>query len=221
MDRYPNAETYRNLYQRFYQGRSTQDLLELGYPIRDKSILDLCGGGGRLSLKALQYGAKRVVLVDSEEAMVRTVSPAIEVVVSGVEKFLNLTSWRSAEREIYYDRIFCQQAVNYWLDRSCAQIIHQLLSRDGMFIFNTFHNKPSEKPTVKEYEIEGKKFIEVSWLVNNIVHHVQIREGMPSHTTSFNWLSPEYLIEMLSEFFYVEVKKDRNTSLYRCKKSAD
>lgn len=220
MDRYPSADIYRKLYRRFYEGRSTQDLLELGYPVRDTAVLDLCGGDGRLSIKALQYRAKSVVLVDQEKDMTLGTHPQIKVIISSVEEFLRI--WQFGERDTYFDRVFCQQAVNYWLDESYASIINKLLTRDGVFVFNTFHNKPSEKPTAKAYEIDGLNFVEVSWLVDDIVHHVQVREGMKSHTTEFRWLSPEYLMEMLSRYFNVEVKKDGNSSLYRCvKKSAD
>jgi hypothetical protein len=220
MNRYPDHETYRNLYKRFYNGRSTQDLLELAYPVRDAAVLDLCGGDGRIALKALQYGAKSAVLVDEERDMTEGSNPNIKVINSSVEDFLGIWQW--GDRDIYFDRVFCQQAVNYWLDAGCASIISKLLTREGIFVFNTFHNKPSEKPTTKEYEIDGKKFVEVSWLVGDIVHHVQIAEGIGSHTTEFMWLSPEYLMDMLSQYFDVEVKKDGNSSLYRCvKKPAD
>ena len=220
MDRYPDTETYRSLYQRFYEGRSTQDLLELGYPVRDKVILDLCGGDGRLALKALQYGAKSIILVDQEKDMTEASDPNIKVIVSSVEEFLR--TWQFGDRDVYFDRVFCQQAVNYWLDEDCTSIISKLLTENGIFVFNTFHNRPSEKPITKEYEINGLKFVEVSWLVGNIVHHVQIGEGMNSHTTKFGWLSPGYLMDMLSRYFDVAVKRDGNSSLYRCvKKSAD
>ena len=216
MARYPDAETYRDLYKRFYEGRSTQDLLELAYPVRDMAVLDLCGGDGRLALKALQYGARSAVLVDEEKAMTEGSNPSIKVITSSVEEFLR--TWQFGDRDVYFDRVFCQQAVNYWLDEDYASIISKLLTRDGIFVFNTFHNKPSEKPITKEYEIDGLKFMEVSWLVGNVVRHVQIGEGMNSHTTKFMWLSPEYLMGMLSRYFDVEVKRDGNSSLYRCVK---
>ena len=220
MDRYPDHGTYRNLYKKFYEGRSTQDLLELAYPVRDMAVLDLCGGDGRLALKALQYGAKSAVLVDEERAMTEGSNSDIKVITSSVEEFLRM--WQFGDRDVYFDRVFCQQAVNYWLNADYASIISKLLTRGGIFVFNTFHNKPSEKPIAKEYEINGLKFVEVSWLVGDIVHHVQIREGMGSHATKFMWLSPEYLMDMLSRYFDVQVKRDENSSIYRCvKKSAD
>ena len=220
MDRYPDAETYRNLYRRFYEGRSTQDLIELAYPIRDSVVLDLCGGDGRLSLSILRHGAKSVVLVDQEKDMVGKLDSHIALADSSVEEYLRIWEW--GDRDTHFDRVFCQQAVNYWLDEYYASIISKLLTAGGMFIFNTFHNKPSEKPTIKEYEIDGNKFIEVSWLVGDVVRHVQIREGMHSHTTEFMWLSPEYLMDILGRYFDVGVKRDGHSSLYRCvKKEAD
>lgn len=216
MAKYPDHDTYQKLYRRFYEGRSTQDLLELAYPIRGMTVLDLCGGDGRLALKAKQYGAKSVLLVDQEQAMVGWVNDKIKVTISSVEEFLR--RWQLGDRDIYFDRVFCQQAVNYWLDEDCAAIISKLLNKGGAFVFNTFHNKPSEKPTVKGYEIEGLHYVEVSWLVDDVVHHVQIREGLPSHATSFYWLSPDYLAFILKPYFEIEVKKEGATSLYRCLK---
>lgn len=217
MDKYPSAETYRKLYQRFYEGRSVQDLIELAHPIEDKTVLDLCGGDGRLALKAVQCGAKAVILVDREKNMT-VESPDIKIFISSVQEFLNdCKTWKCK-----FDRILCQQAVNYWLDHNTAKLVSEVLKQEGIFVFNTFYNKPSEKPTAKAYEIDGLNFVEISWLVGNMVHHVQIMEGMESHTTEFMWLSPEYLMDTLSEYFDVEVKRDRNSSLYRCiKKSAD
>ncbi|MDO8496263.1 MAG: hypothetical protein Q7S43_03225 [bacterium] len=213
MAKYPDHDTYRKLYRRFYEGRSTQDLLELAYPIHGMTVLDLCGGDGRLALKAKQYGAKSALLVDEEIDMTVERSE-IPIFISSVEDFLR----GFQGHKLLFDRILCQQAINYWLNYMTVQFVHGALNENGIFVFNTFHNKPSEKPTTRGYEIEGLHYVEVSWLVDDIVHHVQIREGLPSHTTSFYWLSPDYLAFILKPYFEIEVKKEGATSLYRCLK---
>ncbi len=213
MAKYPDHDTYRKLYRRFYEGRSTQDLLELAYPIHGMTVLDLCGGDGRLALQAKQYGAKSVILVDEEIDMTVERSE-IPTFISSVEDFLR----GFQGHKLLFDRILCQQAINYWLNYMTAQFVHRALNENGIFVFNTFHNKPSEKPTVKDYEIEGLHYVEVGWLVDDVVHHIQIREGLPSHATSFHWLSPDYLAFILKPYFEIEIKKEGATSLYRCLK---
>src|SRR3989344_2166728 len=213
MNRYPDNETYKNLYARFYNGRTAQELLKLAYPIRGTTVLDLCGGEGRLGLKAVQGGARFVWLVDKEKSMVNVpILPRMDVIISRVEEFLG--QWQCGDQDMHYDRVLCQQAVNYWLDASYAAIVAKLLNPGGIFVFNTFYKKPSEEPTVKKYGLGDKKFVEVSWLVRDTVHHVQIREGLPSHATSFQWLSPARLIEILTPHFEVDIKVEGNSSLY-------
>ena len=92
----------------------------------------------------------------------------------------------------------------------------KVLAPSGVFVFNTFNRKPDRKPMVKEYELDGKKFVEVSWLVGNLVYHLQIREGMKFHATAFTWLSETRLVRLLRPHFKVRVIKDGPTSLYRC-----
>ena len=161
MNRYPDNETYKNLYARFYNGRTAQELLKLAYPIRGTTVLDLCGGEGRLGLKAVQGGARFVWLVDKEKSMVNVpILPRMDVIISSVEEFLG--QWQCGDQDMHYDRVLCQQAVNYWLDASYAAIVAKLLNPGGIFVFNTFYKKPSEEPTVKKYGLGDKKFVEVS-----------------------------------------------------------
>jgi len=217
MEKYPDYETYKKLYQRFYDGRSSGKLIEFAGSITEKTVLDLCGGDGRLSLEAVKRGAKSVWLVDQERVMVSNEvfsDPRIKVFIDTVESRLK----QFIEDNEYFDYVFCQQAVNYWLNRETAESVAKVLRKDGVFVFNTFSNKPSETPMIKKYEIDGRKFLEVSWLVGDLVHHVQKREGLPCHITSFRWLSPNYLAEILNPYFSVTVKKESNASLYYCQR---
>ena len=97
-------------------------------------------------------------------------------------------------------------------------MVADVMAPGGVFAFNTFNRKPSEKPRVLQYELEGHSFVEVSWLVGDIVHHLQAREGMVPHQTSFRWFSPESLREMLKPYFVVIEIRHEKTSLYRCEK---
>jgi len=215
MEKYPDGETYQKLYQRFYNGRSSRELIEFAGPIEGRSVLDLCGGDGRLSLEAIKLGARAVWLVDQEEKMISGDSwrnPKVNIVVNKVELALK----EFIRTRDLFDHIFCQQAVNYWLNEKTAELTAKVLRKDGVFAFNTFSRKPPAIPMIKKYEIDGKKFLEVSWLVGDLVHHVQEREGLPCHITSFRWLSPEYLSEILRPYFSVTIKKEGNASLYRC-----
>lgn len=219
MSGYPDCKTYRALYKRFYEGRKPGELLDLAGDLKGKVVLDLCAGDGRLSLEALRYGAKKVVLIEQERQMIsRAVvekagkNPVqLEYQVGRLQNYLEVTT-----TYFHCDAVFCQQGINYWLSQYTAPMIANILSKEGVFVFNTFNKKPPEKPLVKDYEWHGKKFAEISWLVGDIVHHVQVREGMPPHTTSFQWLSPEHLGEILSPHFNYYFIVDGGTSIYRC-----
>lgn len=214
---YPDFATYRLLYQRFYDGRSSDELLGLAGNVSGKRILDCCGGDGRLTQSAIRLGAREIVIIDEEEKMIppeirntSRVSVYISDVLEGLHKL-----GRQGET---FDCVACQQAVNYWLDPLSAKLVSLVLSTQGSFVFNTFNRKPSEKPMVKEYELDGHSFVEVSWSVGDTVNHIQIRSGMDPHFTSFRWFSPDALSEILTPYFTVIVKEDGPTSLYLCRK---
>jgi SAM-dependent methyltransferase len=213
---YPDHERYRELYQRYYDGRDVGELLDLLEPLEGARVLELCGGDGRLSLAALDRGAAHVRLVDAEAAMVPEEArnhPNLRVWITSADGAL-LTSEAGT-----YDRIVCRQAVNYWLDRKIAQRLYHVLKPGGVFAFNTFNQKPPEVPRVLEYELDGHAFVEVSWLVDGTVHHLQVRRGLEPHYTSFTWLSPEALAEILAPpYFEVSCEVRGKTSLYRCVK---
>ena len=87
------------------------------------------------------------------------------------------------------------------------------------FIFNTFNTRPPTKPMVKEYDYEGHHFVEVGWRISKtkMVHHIQVRDGMEPHETSFKWITPSQFRRILeSERFRVMVRVDGRTSIYVC-----
>lgn len=218
MNEYPDCETYKALYKRFYDGRQPAELLDLAGNLKDKIVLDICAGDGRLSLEAIKRGASRVFFIEKEEKMFsKELRNAVDK--NTYEISPHIGSAKKILRELrmgHFDIAFCRQGVNYWLNESTAKSVADVVMNQGLFIFNTFNAQPSEKPILKTYELDGKKFGEVSWLVGDTVHHVQIREGLPPHTTSFRWLSPEYLKKILSPYFNIQLIVDGSTSIYRC-----
>lgn len=213
---YPDKETYRALYSRYVadQGRPISQLMDHAGDLKGKLVVDLCGGAGEIAAESARRGALAVVLVDESSDMVDfNVLKKAEVSYhyGCVENFLNNHK---------LDVAFCRQAVTYWLTDESARDLAKMLNPGGVFVFNTFNNKPSEKPTVKEYTLGSKqyKYVEVSLLIGDVVHHVQCREGMEPHTTQFKWISPERFREMLAPYFEIEEKVDGATSIYVCYK---
>jgi len=214
---YPDYKTYKKLYLRYYDGRDVAELLRLLEPLRGTRLLDLCAGEGQLTLKALEEGAREVVVVDAEPAMISPVlrqHQQVRVATMSVHDALNAMHARGES----FERIACRQAVNYWLNEETARLSANILTPGGIFAFNTFNQKPSEKPRVLQYELEDHVFVEVSWLVGDTVHHLQVREGMMPHHTSFNWFPPELLREILEPYFVATEERHDKTSLYRCEK---
>lgn len=214
--KYPDYETYRALYAR-YHNRGVESLLRQLQPVAGMSVVDLCGGDGRLTFKALESGAHHVLFVDAEPKMVPSTlyqHKQVSVVINEVR--LALANVINSNEQ--FDRIVCQQAVNYWMNEDTAKMVAMALEPRGIFAFNTFNQKPPVKPRVLEYELQGNFFVEVSWLVGDEVHHLQIRDGLEPHHTVFFWLSPERLQEFLEPYFVINEERQEKTSLYRCEK---
>ena len=217
---YPKTDDYAVLYARYFQ-RRPEELLALAGNIEGKKVIDICGGNGRASKAAIKIGAKEVVLVDRSLNMIpHNLDPKIRVESTEVHNaFLTLAS---------FDVAICQQAVNYWLDTYTVNLLCNSLAPNGIFIFNTFHNKPTKKPMIKEYEFEGRNYAEISWLTEipiwksteelsqqtkPVVHHVQVGEGLEPHTTQFAWIEPDEFDRILTPYFNIEVTK---TGLGNC-----
>ncbi len=116
------------------------------------------------------------------------------------------------------DVVVCRQGVNYWLNKLTVKMLAKAMKPGSVFVFNTFNTRPSTKPTVKQYHHDGANFIETSWRVakTGVVHHVQVREGMRPHTTSFQWIPRGTLMRLLGPYFKVTEHRRGRTSLYRC-----
>jgi SAM-dependent methyltransferase len=215
---YPDYLTYRALYHRYYCGRTGDELLDLIEPINGSCVLDLCGGEGQLTRGAIIRRARLVLLVDAEKDMVREDIQAMKGVAVETATVHEALRRISKDRTGPFNRVVCRQAVNYWLDEETAKLLASVLTPGGIFAFNTFNQKPAIEPSVRKYQFDGYAFVELSWLVGETVHHVQTREGLPPHTTTFRWISPERFREILDPYFHVDEKFDGKTTLYRCVK---
>jgi SAM-dependent methyltransferase len=216
---YPNHDTYRALYARYYSGRDIQELVSLLEPLKDTDIrlLELCCGDGRLSLEALSQGAHRAVLVDAAASMLPAElfeDDRLEIYAKPVNNYLVYAAMHNQ----LFDRVVCRQAVTYWLNDMTAYPLAQVVRPGGVLAFNTFNQEPPREPKVKKYEYQDHSFAEVSWLVGDTVHHVQVCEGMEPHCTSFRWIPPDEFRTLLGPYFEVVERRDGKTSLYRCVK---
>lgn len=217
MNHYPDYHTYETLYSRFVNGRDESQLLELLAPLQGARVLDLCCGKGTLTLKALEAGANSVVAVDAEPKMMTPAlieHPNVKIFETDVGDALQFL--RTYDES--FDRVVCRQAINYWLDEETVELTAAILIPEGIFAFNTFNEKPTEKPHAREYELENRTFVEVNWMIDEMVHHLQVCEGMTHHHTVFRWLSPEHIHTILEPFFIVTEHRHGKTSLYQCRK---
>lgn len=214
--KYPDCDSYQTLYARYLDGRGVEAILGLLEPIKDSRCLDLCGGEGRLTREALERGAAYVTYVDRERDMAgewireenSRLRPMFLDVKCALRKFIS-----DDER---FGRIACQQAINYWLDVEAARLLAEVLSPGAIFVFNTFNEEPSVVPRVLSYERSGVAFAEVSWRVGDVVHHVQVRQGMEPHVTEFEWLPRVKIWRLLEPYFILSEMKRGKTSYYKC-----
>jgi SAM-dependent methyltransferase len=217
-----DSETYDKLYARYLRGNRTKEMVDLAGNLRGKRVLDFCSGGCRLSEEVLKRKAKTITAVDESFKMLQPIVPykipgdsPINKICLSIEDALTDLSWGQI------DAIFCQQGVNYWFAPKHARIIKKVLAPKGMFIFNTFNVKPSINPRIKSYYYEktGLNYTEISWLVGDMVKHVQIVQGMDPHFTEFRWIPPEEFKKALKlAGFKVTIQTDKATDIYICRK---
>lgn len=205
--KYPRYDVYEAMYKRYFKKGVDYLVNEADLKTSDK-VLDLCGGNGRLTLE-LKRKVDDVTYVDQEKDMTPSylIDAGIKVINQRVEDFVHNIHEK-------YDKVFCEQAVNYWLKNIDVLELAKILNKNGLFIFNTFAHKPSNKPMIKEYIIDEISYLEISYLVDNKVQHVQIREGYKPHFTEFDWISEEEFKRLLSPYFDVKVILNAKSALY-------
>ena len=209
--KYPSYKEYESVYKRYFL-KGVNYLIDLVDIKKEDKVLDLCGGNGRLTKEIMKY-SDYVSYLDKEKDMIPDwlIESKITVYNDDINEFIKYHNKR-------YDKVFCMQAVNYFLDDIDIEKFASLFNEGGEFIFNTFKNKPSSKPMYKEYVLDNESYLEVSYLVNDEVYHLQIKEGHLPHFTRFKYISKERFIEILSLYFDIKIYEDDKTSIYVCKR---
>ena len=214
------SEEYELLYKA-YLNRDPKELLELAGMKEGDRVLDLCAGSNARATKAaVEMGASYVASVDLNPYVQQIKGKAwaharVEPFCEDIYGYLEYTH---IPKEDKFNVVICQQGVNYWFDTDILTKLRGVMKRDGsVFVFNTFNKKPPRSPKVKEYEIEGKKYVEVVWMAKEEINHVQIVDCSSPHFTQFKWFEPEYVKETCEKaHFEVEVVNKKNTDIYIC-----
>lgn len=209
--KYPKYYVYEDLYKRYFL-KGVDYFIENAALTKDDKVLDICGGNGRLTKELLKY-TNNVSYLDKEKDMIPPDLEELGVKVynDSIENFVNQINEK-------YTKVFCEQAVNYWLLNIDIDKFSNLFEKDGLFIFNTFSNKPSNKPMIKEYVLDDTNYLEISYLINNKVYHIQVCEGFEPHFTVFDWISEEQYIKLLSSKFDINLNDNGKSALYLCKR---
>lgn len=209
--KYPKYDIYEMMYKRYFN-KGVDFLIKEGNLKKDDFVLDICGGNGRLTKEVLKY-TKNVSYVDREQDMIplELESMGVKVYNEKIEDFVDRCKNK-------YTKVFCEQAINYWLLKIDVLKLASIIEKDGLLIFNTFTKEPSAKPMIKTYDLDGISYIEISYLVKRKVKHVQICEGLNPHFTEFDWISEKDYKNILEPYFDITIKKDNNSALYICRR---
>ena len=209
--KYPHYSVYENLYKRYFNKGVKYLIDEANLNYEDK-VLDICGGNARLT-RELKKICNDVSYLDQEKDMIPEdlKNLGVKVYNTSVEKFVGT----GCEK---FTKVFCEQAINYWLLNIDINKFSDIIEHNGVFIFNTFSNAPSTKPMIKEYLLDNKNYLEISYLVGRKVCHIQVCEGLEPHFTIFDWISRDEYINLLSPYFDIEVIDNGKSSLYICKR---
>ena len=212
--KYPDYDTYTKLYGR-YLTKSVEPFFD-GVDLKGKRVLDLCAGGGQLSQYALDHDCGEVLMVDTAPHML---NPSFNHNDWRVARVSSPVEWFLMDfKDIPYDVVVVRQAINYWFKNVSGEDIARVVKKGGVFTFNTFGNKPSETPNVREYFHQGIAYKEISYLVGDMVHHVQVAAGFAPHMTSFHWISPDEFRQKLSPYFIIREVVDGPSSMWYCTK---
>lgn len=162
-------------------------------------LLDLCSGSGAVVKAAIEMGVKadNIVAVEASETMIVSLSKQYAIwrgqasitVVHATVDYGRIHG--HLHEHGLFDLITCRQAVNYWWAWGPVQEVLRSLAPGGCFVFNTFNTKPADVPQTKQYIHDGKQFAEIAYCIGDRVHHVQAREGIGMHATTFQWVEPE------------------------------
>lgn len=209
--KYPHYKVYENLYKRYFL-KGVDYLVEQANISKDDKVLDICGGNGRLTKEVFKI-CKNVSYLDKEPDMTPSNLHKLGITIYNqpIEEFIKQTNQK-------FTKVFCEQAINYWLLNIDLKKFSDIFESGGLFIFNTFLNKPNSTPIIKEYTLDNHSYLEISYLTGNKVQHIQICEGYKPHFTEFDWISPNDYIKLLSPYFEIQVHNTTKSSLYICKR---
>ena len=172
--KYPKYTDYEKMYKRYFD-KGVGYLIDKADVKRDDKVLDICGGNGRLTRELLKR-CNDVSYLDREIDMIPEdlEKHGVRVYNEDVETFVT----HSQEK---YNKVFCEQAINYWLLNINIEQFSNIFSPNGLFIFNTFSNIPTKTPMIKQYTIDGINYLEISiWLIIKLsifklekdIHHI-------------------------------------------------
>lgn len=209
--KYPKYTDYEEMYKRYFS-KGVDYLIKNASLKQNDNVLDICGGNGRLA-KELIKKCRNVSYLDKEKDMIPSKLSELGIIVYNdtVENFIKRTSEK-------YTKVFCEQAINYWLLNIDIKQFSKIFEKEALFIFNTFSREPSKTPMIKEYSIEGIQYMEISYLLGNKVEHIQVCEGYQPHITEFDWIPENQFKKLLSPYFDITLKDDGKSALYVCKR---
>jgi SAM-dependent methyltransferase len=216
---YPDYNTYTKLYGRYLK-KSVDRFFRDDDP-KGKIVLDLCAGGGQLSQYALEHGAARVVMVDTAPQMLNPTfkkDDRVYQVRQDVSDYIRNFRMGPYKEDPQFDIVVCRQAVNYWFLNVSGEDIANVVKKDGWLVFNTFGNRPSDTPTIREYYHEGIAYKEISYRVDEMIHHVQTATGFPPHITKFPWIDRGDFSMKLNPHFNCCEMIDGPSSMWYCRK---
>lgn len=206
-ERYPNGNDYEVMYRKYFC-RSPMELIGLVKINKGDKIVDLCGGTGRLTKELLKLDCGTTYVDVSTRMLLPELQDHVERIHMDAKTFFE---WCDNK----YNGVFCQQGVNYWLTEKTAELLAGVIVPGGFFVFNTFRECPPTYPMAKEYEIGDRKYVEVAWRVDGIVHHVQCCEGYAPHVTKFAYISPKQFREWLEPYFKLEEHVRGKTAIWK------
>lgn len=209
-EHYPIGKDYEVMYRKYFR-RSPLELINLVKINKGDKIVDLCGGTGRLTKELLKMDCETTYVDASTCMILPELLDRVERIHMGAEIFFE---WC----ENKYNGVFCQQGVNYWLTEETAKLLAKIIVFGGFFVFNTFWRRPNDIPTMSSYEINDKRYVEVAYHINGMVHHVQCCEGYPPHITQFAYISPEEIKEWLGKYFKLTEHKKGNTVIWHAER---
>lgn len=205
-ERYPAGKDYEVMYKKYFH-RSPTELIDLVKINPGDNIVDLCSGTGRLAKELLKFDCQITCVDISTKMLLPDIADKVFHLQLDAATFFQ---WCPEQ----FHGIFCQQAINYWLNEETAEMLAKRIMPGGFFVFNTFVKCPPAYPMTQEYEINGKKYVEVVYHIDDMVHHIQCCEGYEPHVTKFTYIPRDQFIKWLGKYFRMEERVHGKTAIW-------